>query len=86
MVVALALLAGAFTFTSGAAAPKRNPCCRYLPGDSKWPNQTTWNQLNQTVGGRLITGTPLGRTCFEPYVDAPQCAAVKAEWTNIDTL
>ena len=86
MAVSLALLAGAFTFVSGAAAPKGNSCCRYLPGDSGWPSQATWNQLNRTVGGRLITGEPLGRTCFKPTLNTAQCAAIKAEWTNINTL
>ncbi len=84
--MALALLAGAFTFTSGEVATNAPPGCRYLPGDSGWPSQAAWNRLNQTVGGRLITGKPLGRTCFKPNLNAAQCAAVKAEWTDIHTL
>ncbi|KAK3935483.1 hypothetical protein QBC46DRAFT_422497 [Diplogelasinospora grovesii] len=78
-VVVSALLAGAF----GAVACHASRTCRYLPGDAGWPSQAAWHQLNNTVGGRLIAGTPLGRPCFEPDLNAAECAAIKAEWTDL---
>ncbi|KAI8626384.1 hypothetical protein F5Y19DRAFT_488221 [Xylariaceae sp. FL1651] len=63
------------------------PRCRYLPGDTAWPNQSAWNKLNQTVGGRLIRGTPLGQTCYGSDLTASaqtQCAKLQSEWTFLE--
>ncbi|KAI1483620.1 hypothetical protein F4774DRAFT_425387 [Daldinia eschscholtzii] len=55
--------------------------CRYLPGDAEWPNQIIWNKLNQTVGGKLVRGIPLGQACYIPLVDTDVCAQVRSQWT-----
>lgn len=58
--------------------------CKYLPGDDGWPSQSQWDQLNSTVGGRLIQTIPLGSVChstgFGNY-DADACKALQDEWT-----
>ncbi|PQE22275.1 FAD binding domain-containing protein [Rutstroemia sp. NJR-2017a WRK4] len=56
------------------------PKCRYLPSDPEWPTQATWRQLNQTVGGRLIPGVPLGRPCYEPQLDTTECSQIQDEY------
>jgi nitrilase len=49
-----------------------------------------WNSLNQTVGGRLFTATPLSLPCFSTYngqavtPDASRCAEVQAGYTSGD--
>lgn len=55
--------------------------CLKLPSDPDWPNQTTWSQLNSTVGGRLSATVPLGSVCHEPTYDAVACADLQAAWT-----
>ncbi|KAK4144972.1 uncharacterized protein C8A04DRAFT_36112 [Dichotomopilus funicola] len=55
--------------------------CLRLPSDPEWPSQTTWSQLNSTVGGRLSATVPLGSVCHDPTYDAVACANLQAAWT-----
>lgn len=51
--------------------------CRVLPGDADWPMPQDWQDLNQTVGGRLIEVVPHESVCHDaPYnrYDAEACA------------
>ncbi|KAK4184562.1 hypothetical protein QBC35DRAFT_505668 [Podospora australis] len=82
--LAIALLAAAVACGGASRGSGPSPKCRYLPGDAQWPSPSTWNQLNTTVGGRLIAGRPLARSCYNPGVNPAQCAAIKAEWTELD--
>ena len=59
--------------------------CRYLPGDSEWPSEDDWNQLNTTVGGRLIRSVPLAQPCYGPNRDAQACAKLQQEWVLTET-
>lgn len=54
--------------------------CHFLPGDPEWPNQIVWDHLNQSVGGNLIRGIPLGQTCHMPHVDSEKCSQTQAQW------
>ncbi|KAJ8124654.1 hypothetical protein O1611_g8986 [Lasiodiplodia mahajangana] len=68
------------------ASSASTPHCRYLPGDSGWPKQSTWSQLNRTVGGRLISGTPLAHACYGSDLSASalaQCSQLQEEWTTL---
>ncbi|KAL4744870.1 hypothetical protein BDW72DRAFT_212044 [Aspergillus terricola var. indicus] len=56
--------------------------CRYLPGDTDWPTEAEWSQLNTTVGGRLIKTIPLGSPCHGSSYRAAECEYLQAEWTN----
>lgn len=60
--------------------------CRVLPGDPEWPNQDAWDALNDTVGGRLIKGTPLAKPCYAPDVDTATCDRIRDEWTHLSPL
>ncbi|KAF2188422.1 FAD/FMN-containing dehydrogenase [Zopfia rhizophila CBS 207.26] len=55
--------------------------CYCLPGDACWPSNSTWAQLNTTVGGRLIATVPIGSPCHDPNYNADQCAALQNQWT-----
>lgn len=83
--VAPLLLAGA---VDAVPQPHTPPRCRAFPGDVEWPSAAAWKVLNLTVGGRLVAGVPLGRPCFNPGAasSAAQCAAVKAEFTELEPL
>lgn len=73
------------SLTSRAASSSDDgPACRYLPGDAGWPNETAWNQLNQTVEGRLLAGVPLARSCHSPYLDSEVCSEIQEEWILLD--
>ncbi|KAK1766009.1 hypothetical protein QBC33DRAFT_123457 [Phialemonium atrogriseum] len=59
------------------------PICRSLPGDAGWPTVADWDNLNHTVGGRLIATIPEASVCHtEPYHNhnATACAALKPLW------
>lgn len=54
--------------------------CRSLPGDTTWPSQSVWDQLNQTVGGNLLKGVPLGQLCHKPHMDSGKCSQIQEQW------
>ncbi|KKY27826.1 putative fad fmn-containing isoamyl alcohol oxidase [Diplodia seriata] len=54
--------------------------CRCLPGDGCWPTASDWQQLNQTVNGRLIATVPLAAPCHDPAFDNATCAALREDW------
>ena len=56
--------------------------CKCLPGDACWPAAAEWNQLNSTVGGRLIATVPLGQACHDPAYNGPVCTYVKMQWND----
>ncbi|KAI0534841.1 FAD binding domain-containing protein [Xylaria digitata] len=58
------------------------PSCRYLPDDAGWPSWSQWQQLNQSVGGRLITGRPLAEICYGINADGDGCATLRDGWTK----
>ncbi|KAH8660530.1 FAD-binding, type 2 [Xylariales sp. PMI_506] len=56
--------------------------CRYLPGDVGWPTENEWHHLNESIGGRLIRGVPLGQPCHFLSDDTEQtkCAQIREFW------
>lgn len=68
-----------------AAAPITNstdPTCRYLPEDPQWPSHAAWDQLNATIGGRLIAGEPLAHVCHGSSYEPQSCAVVRDNYTQ----
>ncbi|KAK8108439.1 FAD binding domain protein [Apiospora sp. TS-2023a] len=64
---------------AGAATPS-STSCRVLPGDADWPTPQDWQDLNKTVGGRLIESVPRESVCHDaPYnrYDAEACAELQ---------
>ena len=81
LVLALWALFGFFISASGSPLAPRAPTCKYLPGDPGWPSTTDWDNLNDTVNGRLIAAVPLAQPCHTPYFNAAECAKIQANWT-----
>ncbi|TGO19737.1 hypothetical protein BPAE_0334g00040 [Botrytis paeoniae] len=80
-------LAVFFSFSVLAAASSNGstkvPACRYMPGDSEWPSDNDWQQLNQTIGGKLIRGVPMARPCYAGSDYDPKiCATLASTWEN----
>jgi hypothetical protein len=65
---------------AGAYSHAERAICRNIPGDPGWPSAEAWNELNRTVGGRLIATTPLAAPCHEPGYDAQRCAYLREQW------
>ncbi|KAL5045942.1 hypothetical protein BDW71DRAFT_197950 [Aspergillus fruticulosus] len=68
-----------------AAAPGRptaNSTCRYLPSDAQWPSIEQWQQLNDSVSGRLIRGKPLATPCHGQEYNSSACALLQESWTS----
>lgn len=61
-------------------AIESQPACRCFPGDSCWPTEKTWEQLNKTVGGRLIATVPLATPCHGDDYDELQCQNIRDTW------
>ncbi|PNS18684.1 hypothetical protein CAC42_5223 [Sphaceloma murrayae] len=62
-----------------------SPSCRTLPGDLDWPDTPAWDQLNRTVGGRLIATRPIASVCHDPNYDEAACNALRAGWVEPET-
>jgi hypothetical protein len=63
--------------------PPASRDCRCMPQDSCWPNETTWNQFNDTIGGKLIATIPIASPChIDPFAlyNETQCAQLRSDW------
>ncbi|KAI1105750.1 FAD-binding domain-containing protein [Jackrogersella minutella] len=59
--------------------------CRAIPGDQSWPSEADWNDLNQTVHGRLIATIPIAAPCHHlsggvATFNQGACDALRDEW------
>ncbi|MCJ1439370.1 hypothetical protein MMC27_008762 [Xylographa pallens] len=54
--------------------------CRYIPDDTKWPSSQIWNDLNTTIGGKLIMTVSLGTPCHDPNYNESACDYLKEQW------
>ena len=63
-------------------ASAANPTCKAIPGQAGWPSATTWQNLNSTVGGRLLAVPPPGGACHagEPNFNLAVCTQLQTEW------
>jgi hypothetical protein len=59
--------------------PPRNRCTAY---NDCWPSLAEWDELNNTVSGRLIASRPTAAVCHAPAYDAALCHEVKQNWTD----
>ncbi|RGP62645.1 putative isoamyl alcohol oxidase [Fusarium sporotrichioides] len=64
---------------TGASATGKYSC-KCFPGDSCWPSDAEWSNLNSTVGGRLVATVPLGSPCHDPDYNADECKHLQSEW------
>ncbi|KAH9905036.1 FAD-binding domain-containing protein [Xylariomycetidae sp. FL2044] len=65
--------------------------CKCYLGDDCWPAESSWADLNSTVGGNLQVVIPPGAACYDtfegplgsiPTYDAAACADATAMWAN----
>ncbi|KAF7375911.1 FAD binding domain-containing protein [Mycena sanguinolenta] len=53
--------------------------------DACWPSTQLWNNLNASVGGRIIAARPPAAPChvLDPLFNEEICASVNASWTSM---
>lgn len=71
-----------------ARASSSNNSCRSIPGDTNWPTDAEWAQLNKSIDGQLIATVPLASICHtSPYNDFDEtaCASLQADWDVAET-
>lgn len=61
-----------------------HPPCRNMPGDPSFPTEKDWNDLNKTVGGRLISGVPLAKICYGATDNQAACSKLQQQWPTVD--
>lgn len=82
----IAILAAGIAWASQTQYPfqetKRARECHCMLGDSCWPSTAAWDQLNGSVGGRLIATQPIGSSCHDPTYNAEKCEYLRKHWTT----
>jgi hypothetical protein len=58
--------------------------CKCFPDEPCWPSLDEWAQLNNTVDGRLVATTPLGKQCHDPEFNATECDYLKEHWDSVN--
>lgn len=60
-----------------------NTSCRCFPGDSCWPGNDAWSNFNESIGGRLVSTTPIAAVChldnFSQY-NPSDCETLQDDW------
>jgi len=72
--------AATVTLTSTAS---ESASCRCFPSEACWPSRSAWDNLNATVGGRLVATIPLGSPCHDPVYNATECVILQSLWTDV---
>src|ERR1700712_1576997 len=68
----------------GPTAHTRTTACKPKYGSPDWPSAAAWQQLNDSVSGRLVAPTPPGAVCHPSLTEYnnASCNVVKSQWTN----
>lgn len=84
LVTILGLCSGAFT--NALTTINGTAQCKTTPDSPDWPSLSMWNNLNESVAGRLLQPSPPGAVCHpgQPTYDADLCPAVQAGWLTYD--
>jgi FAD binding domain len=70
----------------GRNSRTHNQDCKAIPGTADWPQPAHWQNLNQTLSGRLLSPIPPGGVCHKAQANYnnASCASVVAAWTKWD--
>ena len=64
------------------ASPHPAASCRCMPTDACWPTRDDWASFNSSLGGNLISTTPLASPCHAPNYNADECQYLRSQWTE----
>ncbi|KAI1371219.1 putative alcohol oxidase [Hypoxylon crocopeplum] len=85
LIIVISSVVGTIIGQTRAREYQSSQSCRCFPGDSCWPTKVSWEQLNKTVGGRLIATIPLGTPCHGDEYDESRCREIRDTWNLPDT-
>jgi hypothetical protein len=73
-----------FILTIGIVTVRGTSSYDCTPGKKCWPNQQQWQQLNQTLHGRLHQTVPLGAPCYRSstYFNEEKCSSVRSTYNS----
>jgi hypothetical protein len=73
-----------FIWTIGLVTAAGTPSYDCIPGKKCWPSQQEWQQLNETLGGRLHQTIPLGAPCYRNsiYYNKEYCSSVQSTYNS----
>ncbi|KAK5998693.1 putative FAD-linked oxidoreductase [Cladobotryum mycophilum] len=76
--ISLAILLSA-TLAQGLAVEPRtaNQTCRCRPHEACWPTQETWQALNASINGNLVSVRPVAAPCHKPSYNKETCEAAR---------
>ncbi|KAG0247767.1 hypothetical protein BG011_000956 [Mortierella polycephala] len=57
--------------------------CRCLLSQPCWPSESSWQTLNQAIGGRLIATKPAAYNCHDPHYDDAACQEVQKGYFDV---
>ncbi|RDA95299.1 hypothetical protein CP533_3434 [Ophiocordyceps camponoti-saundersi (nom. inval.)] len=86
LLLALYCCLASYVHLATAAATPTKSLCRAIPGDRSWPSKETWDCLNSSLHGRLLSPSPPGAVCHrdKPTYDPAQCPNVQKLWTTFE--
>jgi hypothetical protein len=87
MSIKLFLIPLATTLVSAMPPPGPqlgSPPCKPTYDSPSWPSLNAWQQLNESVSGRLVAPTPPGAVCHASFAqyDNATCNLVASQWSN----
>jgi hypothetical protein len=85
MKLILIQLAAALVSASPSLGPPLEfPWCKPTYDSPGWPSLDAWQQLNESVAGRLVAPTPPGAACHASLAeyDNATCKLVASQWSN----
>ncbi|KAK7998793.1 FAD/FMN-containing isoamyl alcohol oxidase-like protein MreA [Apiospora marii] len=58
--------------------------CRTFPGDSSWPSESDWSDLNDLLNGALIQTVPVAAPCYKDWgvYNKEQCDVIRVNFSN----
>lgn len=80
-LLSLATLCG---ITLAESTPSKFTNCKANPLDSTWPHNSQWQAVNESIGGSLISTSPVAASCWnDTAFDSPySCQTVESNWTS----
>ena len=58
--------------------------CKTFPGDSSWPSESAWSDLDGLLNGSLIQSVPVAAPCYKDWgvYNKEQCDVIRSNFSN----
>ncbi|KND86997.1 6-hydroxy-D-nicotine oxidase [Tolypocladium ophioglossoides CBS 100239] len=77
---------GLLASLTAIGGPASSQNCKAYPGSEGWPSTETWNRLNSTLGGQLLSPAPPAAVCHQGQLtyDAEKCIKLGIDWSSFE--